>query len=51
MFVMLVWHDSSICHARYPRAPLFCDAEAQFVMQNRPEHLGTQKLVMLSQHL
>ncbi len=50
MFVMLVWHDSEICHARYPRAAFFCDAEAQFVMQNR-QHLAAQKLVMLSQHL
>ncbi len=50
MFVMLVWHDSQICHARYPRAPFFCHAETQFVMQNR-QHLQAQKFFMLSQHL
>ncbi len=49
-FVMLVSHDSEICHAHYARAPLFCHAETLFVMQNR-QHLEAQKLVMLSQHL
>ncbi|CAD7966197.1 unnamed protein product [Amoebophrya sp. A120] len=38
----------SVMHVTH-RVPFFCDAEAQFVMQNR-QHLGAQKLVMLSQH-